>query len=306
MTGLGVDYSSGRPSGAALAAQGVTTAIRYIRQGSSAKLLTLAEYRDLTAHGVTVLGVSELSTHDMETGRAAGQQACIADRTWLANLGIPLRQWACAADEHLAAGGPVSTAVAHAQGYVDVIGADAGVYGPIELVSACAADPVAGLAWRWLWGHEPTAAQITSLALWAWQRNTGTMTIDGVVCDLNTIYHSLGSVMALEQSDIQAVAAATANAIFAAQFTKQGTGQTGTISLPGFLQWSDTNFGVLAGLIRDGISAEQAALLLAIENHAAPTIDPAALKSSGLADDIVAAMVALFGKVTAPVPPVAS
>jgi hypothetical protein len=191
MTALGADYSAGRPSGAALAAAGVSVSLRYIRQGSPGKLLTLAEYEDLTAHNITVIGVSEGNTHDMETGRSAGVAAAQADRAWLQAAGIPLRRWACACDEHLAAGGPIATAVAHAQGYADVLGPDGGCYGPIELMQAIAADGIADALWRWMWCHEPTAAQIAALALFAWQRNTGTAVIGGVTCDLNTIYRNL-------------------------------------------------------------------------------------------------------------------
>lgn len=72
----GVDYSAGRPGGAALAAAGQRYACRYLSHTAS-KNLTPAEAADLAAHDVSCVVVWETTANRAGSGRAAG----IADAT---------------------------------------------------------------------------------------------------------------------------------------------------------------------------------------------------------------------------------
>lgn len=71
MTVNGVDYSSGRPGGAALKASGMAFAARYLSHTAS-KNLSLAEATDLAAHGVSAVVVWETTNNRAAAGRSAG------------------------------------------------------------------------------------------------------------------------------------------------------------------------------------------------------------------------------------------
>lgn len=181
--GLWVDYSAGRPGGAALKAAGIVGALRYLDAGSPGKLITAVEYTDLVAHGVRVLLVVELGVHDAEGGYSAGVVAAQRAVATARSLGIPDSVGiASAADEHLSAT-QVPTSVDYVRGFRDVLGlARTGCYGFAEHVDAVHTAAMA--TWFWKCGSAPTASES-----WVnfWQRNTGqtTISINGVVCDLN-------------------------------------------------------------------------------------------------------------------------
>lgn len=178
------DYSGGYPGGAALKAAGFTGVIRYVGIGRSTKRITGAEYRDLVAHGLEVLLVCELDTHDAEGGYNAGvsnARAALADAR---NLGIPDSVGiAAAADEHLNSA-QVAVAVQYVRGFHDVLGeARTGAYGFAELVDAV--HPTGYAGWTWKCGTGPTGAEGSWLTFW--QRNVAptTETVNGVIVDID-------------------------------------------------------------------------------------------------------------------------
>lgn len=69
----GVDYSSGHPGGAALAAAGKAFAARYVSH-TALKNISLAEATDLAAHGVSTVLVWETTANRAGAGRSAGIQ----------------------------------------------------------------------------------------------------------------------------------------------------------------------------------------------------------------------------------------
>lgn len=195
-----VDYSAGRPGGAALKAAGITGAIRYVSAGNAGKLITAAEYADLVAHGVQVLLVYELGVHDAEGGYTQGAAHAQAALSTARAYGIPDTVGiAAAADEHLTAG-QIPAAVDYVRGFRDVLGqARTGAYGFEEFIAAVHA---AGWAsWHWKCGSAPTAAERAWVTFW--QRNTGqtTQTINGVVCDLNDQINPLPEEITMDWTD---------------------------------------------------------------------------------------------------------
>jgi len=71
---LGLDYSGGRPGGAAIAAAGYRFAMRYLDNGLGGRVnLTAAEFTDLRVHGVEVGLVWETQSSRATQGFAAGQ-----------------------------------------------------------------------------------------------------------------------------------------------------------------------------------------------------------------------------------------
>ena len=68
----GVDYSGGRPGGAALAAAGKTFVMRYVAHSIAGYNLTKAEVDDLQGHGLSIGLVCERGSSAMLGGQAAG------------------------------------------------------------------------------------------------------------------------------------------------------------------------------------------------------------------------------------------
>jgi hypothetical protein len=178
MTTSGVDYSSGRPGGAALAAAGMRFAARYLSH-SPGKNLTPAEATDLAAHGVSCVVVWETTANRAGAGRAAG----VADATEAAAQATACGQ---------PAGRPIffavdwdanpSVVVAYFQGVASVLGvARTGVYGGYKVVKYLLDHKLATWAWQtvaWSQGHWDTRAVIRQYA--------STIRIGGVSCDHDT------------------------------------------------------------------------------------------------------------------------
>lgn len=88
----GVDYSSGRPGGAALAAAGIVFACRYLEYRGNPnprKPLTLGEIDDLHNHGVAVVAAFESTANRALDGRAAGAADGADAAAALKGLGFP-------------------------------------------------------------------------------------------------------------------------------------------------------------------------------------------------------------------------
>lgn len=196
-----LDYSAGRPGGAALKAAGVTGVLRYLWAGSSSKLITAAEYQDLVANGIRVALVVEQSVDDAWKAvddYAQGQSWASSARSTARALGIPdTVPIAAAADAH-ASGSQITDAVAYVKGFRDVLGLQrTGIYGFREVVTAVRSAGVA--SWFWLCGSAPSTSDQTWLHFW--QRNDGTTTVSGVTADINVQYQPLPQEITVDWSD---------------------------------------------------------------------------------------------------------
>lgn len=210
----GADYSGGRPTGAALKAAQFTFVIRYIGLGSSGKRLTAAEYRDLTAAGVTVLLVAELGTgdswgtssdDDYGRGRANASIALSDARA----CGVPEDKIFIFApsDAHAASQWQITDTVAYVRGFRDVLGVSrTGHYGFSETNIAVHNAGVASGFWRC--GSQPSTADKAWVNFW--QRNVAptTKVVSGVVCDINDLYHQIlqGDDMPITDDDAKKIA----------------------------------------------------------------------------------------------------
>jgi Domain of unknown function (DUF1906) len=144
----GVDYSSSRPGGAALAAAGKRFCVRYVPYGGFSKGLDRAELADLRAHGIAVALVWEQVTSRALQGSAAGAADALTSQAAVVSLGFP-------------AGTPIYFAVdwqatlaqqpainQYLNGAASVIGkARVGVYGSYDVLNRCRANGTA--AWFW-------------------------------------------------------------------------------------------------------------------------------------------------------------
>ena len=155
----GVDYSGGRPGGAALRAAGKTFAIRYIAHSIAEYNLTLAEVADLTARGLSIVIVCERGTQRALGGQAAGAfDAKLALSTANA-LGLPPDRpiyfavdWNMQRDQE-------SAVQAYFAGVASVIGlARTGIYGGLSAVQHAQAGKWA----TWFW-----QTYAWSLGIWA-------------------------------------------------------------------------------------------------------------------------------------------
>lgn len=239
------DYSGGYPGGAALKAAGYTGVIRYVGVGSAGKRITAAEYKDLVTHGLKVLLVCELNTHDAEGGYNAGHAKATAALADARALGIPDSVGiAAACDEHLTAS-QIPTTVDYVRGFRDVLGlARTGAYGFAEFVDAVHAKGYA--AWWWKCGSAPTASESTWVNIWQRNTNPSTQTVAKVVVDIDDQYNSLEEDVAVTDADATLIA----NKILDMPLTREGNGQTGNTSLRAVLEWFDSAQSVLQNLAR--------------------------------------------------------
>lgn len=248
------DYSGGRPTAAALKAAGYTGVIRYIGLGSAGKRITNAEYQDLTSHGLQVLLVAELNTHDAEGGYQAGRANATTALADARILGIPDTVGiAAACDEHLT-GAQIPAAVDYARGFQDIIGRDrCGIYGFIEFTTACKNAGVG--SWYWRCGTKPSVAD----QQWThfWQRNTGVTqeAVAGITVDINDQLLPVGGDdMTPDQNNMLA---SIWNAVFF------GGGDAGPESIIRRLEKIENTVGVIAagGVDVDALAAKLSATL---------------------------------------------
>lgn len=150
MTVLGVDYSDGRPGGAALAAAGMAFACRYLTWPGirAAAALTATEVADLHGHGIAVVANFEKDQTRALGGRAAGlidgQQALTA----LQALGFPSDRPVYFSVDFDAVAGQQPAIDAYLGGCAVALGsARVGVYAGIGPIGRCAANHSA----RWFW-----------------------------------------------------------------------------------------------------------------------------------------------------------
>lgn len=190
MLGTWADYV-GYPGGAALAAAGFTGVIRYVGIGGAAKRLTAAEYADLTAHGLRVLGVVESTTTEADNGYAAGVADARATLADLAQLSTPVPFVFATNDKPTY----VQADVDYVRGFRDVLGMHrTGAYGFGDFLRAVANAGVASVFWQA--GHPPNLTGTQDIVhFWQRQGTLGngsdglatptTETVGGVNCDIN-------------------------------------------------------------------------------------------------------------------------
>jgi hypothetical protein len=191
MLGLWLDYSQGRPSGAALKAAGVAGVMRYVGVGGSstlpAKRLTAAELVDLTGHGLIVLGAVESSTTRSNAGRTAGIADGKAALTDPVTKTLPILFATNDQPEWSQAN------VDYAAGFQSIVGrARTGVYGFGPFLSACHAVGLGSVYWQA--GPAPSRTGTAALVHF-WQRQGGAVqaadgptsptviSVAGVPCD---------------------------------------------------------------------------------------------------------------------------
>lgn len=276
---LYADYSAARPSGAALRAAGFSGVIRYGYVGSASKLLTAAEHADLVANGLDVLLVIERTTTDADGGYAAGTSTATGALTWARSLGLPDSVTICAANDKP---GYSQADVDYVRGFRDVLGqARTGVYGFGAFLALCV--PYASFFWQA--GPSPSRTGTSALAN-AWQRNgtagdtadgpgaPTTITVAGVLCDVNNVYTTEDDDMTPDQS-------AKLDAIYGALYVTASTPYGVT------LFDSDETIKTQTAAIAGALPAVQTAILAALPAEGV-TVSPEQL--SDLETKLVAAL----------------
>lgn len=161
----GVDYSWGRPGGAALRAAGKSFAARYLWPGGpGGKGLDAAEARDLADNGIALVLCFEGFADGWRGGRAAGLRDGAAAAAELRALRLEPAPVHFAVDrDTTAADWPVVDA--YLAGAGEGLGDPSlvGVYGEADLIDHCAA---AGIRWLWqtyAWSRGRVSARATLL-----------------------------------------------------------------------------------------------------------------------------------------------
>jgi Domain of unknown function (DUF1906) len=144
----GVDYSSSRPGGAALAAAGKYFACRYVPYGGFSKGLNRAELDDLRAHGIAVALVWEQVTSRALQGAAAGTADALTSQAAVVSLGFPPTTPIYFAVDFAGTLAQQPAINQYLSGAASVIGkARVGVYGSYDVLNRCRANGTA--AWFW-------------------------------------------------------------------------------------------------------------------------------------------------------------
>lgn len=183
-----LDYSAGRPRGAAVRAAGYPGVLRYVGFDPALrpKCITTAEYTDLTAHGVGVGLVYENAAGDALAGRAAGVIAAQRARHWADLIGFPTdRPIYFACDTDVVTPPQFAAVLEYLRGAGSVLGGPAlvGVYGEADVMERAAAAGVAGWFWQTkAWSHGIVSSHAHLLQL------VGAVRVDGIDCDRNEIH----------------------------------------------------------------------------------------------------------------------
>lgn len=173
----GVDYSAGRPGGAALKAAGKAFACRYLSHDAG-KNLRPSEAADLAAHGVSAVVVWETTASRAAASRAAGAADATEAAAQAKACGQPSDRPIYFAVDWDAA---PSTVVPYFQGVASVLGLHrTGAYGGIKVIRYLLDHGLVTWAWQtvaWSAGQWEPRAHIRQYAK--------TTTIGGVSCDVD-------------------------------------------------------------------------------------------------------------------------
>lgn len=171
----GVDYSYGRPGGAALAKAGIKFACRYLSH-TAGKNLSRAEAADLAAHGVSCVVVWETTAQRAGAGRAAGIEDAKEAAAQAKTCGQPASRpiyFAVDYDADPAAVEPYFQGVASVLGFARTAG-----YGGYRVIKYLLDRKRISWAWQtaaWSGGRWDSRAHIRQYA--------STVRIGGVSCD---------------------------------------------------------------------------------------------------------------------------
>lgn len=309
---LGLDYSSGRPSGAAVARAGYGFVVRYLVNGLSGRVnLTAAEVADMHAAGVAVVLVWErkiIGQPDRATeGHAAGVADAQAAVAQAATAGLPdnpiyfcvdfdIPDYSPGDPSARAKLGPVGD---YFEGVLSVLPRErVGVYGGFYAVSRVLDAGLAEWAWQtaaWSGGREDPRIHL-------FQR-VGTAVVDAVDCDVNEArkdnfgQHPTEDIVTSPQ-DI--AAAVWSYPLPNPQYDPKADPSSGpgkkTFTAGDFLTATDMFVQALAPLI----GKEEAELLAAIKANPAAQVDTSALAeaivSAGLPQGLAAALLAVLSK----------
>src|SRR6266545_3665251 len=176
---LGVDYSAGVPSPAALRRAGVVFVARYIAPGDRRKELTRAEVAAMNAAGIGIVAVYEDTTGDWRSGRLGGRRRAAFVLGELPKLGAPAGASCYFAADSDVPSAELTTAVEYVRGAADMLGAGrTGVYGEHDVVKACLDQRVCRFGWQTpAWSHHQVDPRAQIL------QQLGQVTIDGITCD---------------------------------------------------------------------------------------------------------------------------
>jgi hypothetical protein len=148
MTLEGVDFSFGRPGGAALVAAGKQFVVRYIRPGDG-RTLTAAEVKDYRAHGLAICLVFESSPGRAKEGAAAGKADAAVAAAGAKALGFPTDRPIYFAVDFNATSKQFPMIDAYLVGAASAIGLGrVGVYGHSRLMAHCAKAGTASWFWQ--------------------------------------------------------------------------------------------------------------------------------------------------------------
>lgn len=282
MTVLGLDYSGGRPSGAAVYAAGYRFVARYLANGLAGRFnLTAAEVLDMRSHLVDVVMVWEMQANRALGGRSAGVLDAHAADTQANAVGLGGLPVYFAVDFDIPDFAPAATSPRAKLGavadYLDGVASvlvhnRIGVYGGYYAVSR-ALD--AGLA-AWGWQTAAWSGGQTDPRIHLFQR-VGTVTVGGVGCDVNEARQAVFG-QNPPGDDM------TPDDILDAPIQRDGGG-TGATSLRAIGAWSDAHI--------DDTNKRIDTLAAKVDALATPTIDLDALAAK------VASHIRLSGTVVA-------
>lgn len=190
MTSYALDYSAGRPSGAAVRAAGYSGVLRYVGFDPAArpKCITRAEYESLIGAGVGVGLVYENVAGDALNGQPAGVAAGQRARHWADVIGFPRdRPLYFACDTDVVTAAQFAAVLDYLRGAATALGGVGlvGVYGENDVIERAAAAGVARWFWQTkAWSHGVVSPRAHLLQL------VGTVFVAGVGCDRNEIHQS--------------------------------------------------------------------------------------------------------------------
>lgn len=180
---IAYDYSARAIAPTALRAAGVHTVMRYVSTPGNPKNITPAEYRLLTAAGITVGLVYETSATWMLGGYAAGAAAARTARAQAAAAGYPAHHRIWYAADFDEAPAQITTVLETLRGCSDADGSKslAALYGEYDAVQAAVA---AGYAAPWQTRAWSGTARCAAAVLY----QTGQQAVcDGVHVDINDL-----------------------------------------------------------------------------------------------------------------------
>jgi Domain of unknown function (DUF1906) len=183
----GVDYSDGRPGGAALAAAGKSFAARYLAYRGNPdphKALTTAEVNDLMPHGISIVANFESTSNRVLDGSIAGSADAADAKIAMNALGFPVTcpvYFSVDFDAQPVHQGRID---AYLTAAASILGrARVGVYGSLGLLTRCRQNGTATWYWQtiaWSGGKTPP----TWVHLFQYQTgSTGAKPINGAAVD---------------------------------------------------------------------------------------------------------------------------